>query len=128
MSESDLEAALAFQLKVAHLPAAEREHRFTPLRRFRFDFAWPEYLVAVEVDGATWSAGRHSRGEGIHSDCEKSCEAAVLGWRVLRVDRQMVEDGSALRFIERALLAAADGPGTPAAINPPAGTWWRTRS
>ena len=119
---SDLEAALAYQLRALRLPAPVREHRFAPPRRFRFDFAWPDYLVACEVDGGTYAYGRHARGDGIHRDCEKACEAAILGWRVLRVDSHMVTDGTALQLIERAL----DAHGSLVAPNPPAGSWWRS--
>lgn len=59
-----------------------REHRFAPPRRWRFDFAWPEYKVAVEIDGGQWKTGggRHNRD----SDREKMNAAAALWWCVLR--------------------------------------------
>lgn len=102
---SELETTFAFQLRVAGLPAPEREFHFArgEGREFRFDFAWPDHLLAVEVDGATYAQGRHSRGDGIHRDCEKVSLAAVLGWRVMRFDKAMVEDGSGLVLLERAL-------------------------
>lgn len=101
---SDLEALLAFQLRASGIPAPEREHRFAaPARRWRFDFAWPALKVACEVDGATWIAGRHARGSGIERDARKYSTAAVLGWRVLRVTRTMVESGEALSLVEAAL-------------------------
>lgn len=100
---SDLEDVLAFQLRAAGVRTPEREYRFADPRRWRFDFAWPTVKVACEVDGATWSGGRHARGSGIEADAEKYSAAAVLGWRVLRVTRAMVEDGRALQFVETAL-------------------------
>ena len=103
---SDLEELLAFQLRVAKLPAPEREYRFAPPRRFRADFAWPDHKLLVEVDGATWSQGRHARGSGIERDAEKYSLAAVHGWRVVRVTRAMVEDGHALGLIEQAMAVA----------------------
>lgn len=103
---SDLEDLLAFQCRAAGVPAPEREHRFAAPRRWRFDFAWPDRKVACEVDGATWSGGRHVRGSGVESDAEKYSIAAVLGWRVLRVTGAMVESGKALQFIEQALEAS----------------------
>lgn len=45
---SELEETLAFHLKAAKLPAPEREYRFDPERRWRFDFAWPDQMLAVE--------------------------------------------------------------------------------
>ena len=103
MSQSELELALAFQIKVSKLPKPETEFIFHPVRRFRFDFAWPEHMLAVEVDGGTWNYGRHNRAEGIHSDSEKFSLAVTMGWRVMRLDKQMVEDASGVRLIEEAL-------------------------
>lgn len=61
-----------------------REYPFHPARDWRFDFAWVEAQVAVEIDGGTWSGGRHTRGTGYAKDAEKLNEALVWGWRVLR--------------------------------------------
>ena len=102
MSQSDGERTLAFQIKAIGLPAPEPEHHFAPPRRWRFDFAWPDYNLAVEVEGGTWSRGRHTRGAGFEKDCEKYNEAALLGWTVLRFTTSMVEDGRAINMIERA--------------------------
>jgi hypothetical protein len=74
----------------------EREYEFHPVRRWRFDVAWPEHLVAVELQGATWAQGRHTRGQGYRNDCEKAIEAQLLGWTVLWVTRDMLEDDPAL--------------------------------
>lgn len=103
---SDLEELLALQLRAANLPVPEREYRFAPPRRFRADFAWPDHKLLVEVDGGTWSHGRHARGSGIERDAEKYSLAAVHGWRVVRVTRAMVEDGRALGLIEQAMAVA----------------------
>ena len=103
---SALEELLAGQIRLlgANIPAAPvREHQFHPGRRWRFDFAWPDHMLAVEVEGGTWTAGRHSRGAAFEADCEKYAEAVIAGWRILRVTNHMVEDGRALAFIERAL-------------------------
>ncbi len=100
---SDAEVALAWTMKVVGLPEPDREYRFAAPRRWRFDFAWPGRMVAVEVEGGTWSDGRHSRGAGYEKDLEKYNEATLLGWRVLRVTTHMVEDGRALAVVERAL-------------------------
>ena len=73
------------------LPRPEREVRFAPPRRFRFDFAFPEQRVAVELDGGTWTRGRHVTGAGFEKDCEKMNLATALGWRVLRFTAGMLE-------------------------------------
>ena len=82
-----------------------REHQFAPPRKWRFDFCWPDYLVAVEVEGGTWSGGRHVTGSGFAKDIEKYNAAAVRGWCVLRFVRSQIEDGSALALIEEVLAA-----------------------
>jgi very-short-patch-repair endonuclease len=63
----------------------EREYRFTPFRRWRFDYAWPYKMVAMEIEGGAWCYGRHNRASGFIKDMEKYTEAAILGWRVLRI-------------------------------------------
>lgn len=105
----DLAFTLAFQCEALKLPKPVRELRFAPPRRWRFDLAWPDHWVAAEVDGATYAQGRHARGQGIHADCEKVSTAAAMGWRVLRFDREMVEDGSAVALVERALQCLDGG-------------------
>ena len=66
-------------------PAFLREYRFDELddRKWRFDFAWPSYRVSVEIHGATFAGGRHGRGGGMATDCEKARAAAMQGWHVL---------------------------------------------
>jgi very-short-patch-repair endonuclease len=104
MKTSPLEAEMALQIRAAKLPDPLREHRFHPTRRWRFDFCWPEAGIALEIDGATWTGGRHTRGSGYQADCEKLNEAAVLGWRVFRATRDMVKSGYALRLLEAVLV------------------------
>ncbi len=100
---SDLETALAFQIRAAGLPTPEREHKFHPVRKWRFDFAWPLQMLAVEVEGGTWSRGRHTRPQGFEEDCIKYNECILLGWRVIRVTGDMIEDGRALQYVEALL-------------------------
>src|SRR4051812_34601316 len=82
--KSPLEERLLLHLQAAGLPTPTREYRFAPPRRWRFDFAFIPERLAVECDGGTWIAGRHSRGKGVEADCEKQNAAVLLGWRVLR--------------------------------------------
>lgn len=71
------------------------EHRFHPTRRWRFDFAFPDQRVAVELEGGTWVKGRHSTGRGMSADAEKYNAAVVGGWRVLRFTSDMLRDDPA---------------------------------
>ena len=104
MTQSDLEALMAFQLRAHGYTLIDyiEEWQFCQ-RRWRFDFAWPLKKVALEVEGGTHSGGRHTRGSGFEKDCEKYNEATLQGWRVIRVTGAMVKDGRALQVIERAL-------------------------
>lgn len=100
---STLEEQLATQIASAQLPTPVREMKFTEARNWRFDFAWAEPMIAVEVEGATWTGGRHTRGRGFEADCEKYNHAAINGWTVLRVTGAMIRDGRALKTLAVAL-------------------------
>jgi len=91
--KSDLEAAFAYYWKLlpADLPEPIREHRFHAVRKFRFDFSWIPQKVAVELEGGTFSGGRHVRGTGFETDCIKSNLATADGWQVFRFTTQMLE-------------------------------------
>ena len=92
--------------RALHVPPPVEEHRFAPPRRWRFDWAWPDYMVALEVEGAVWTGGRHTRGAGFLKDMEKYSEAAILGWCVVRcTPSTLTTDG--LDRVQRALLKRA---------------------
>lgn len=61
-----------------------KEHKFHPKRRWRFDYAIPEYKIALEVEGGVWTGGRHIRAQGFLGDMEKYNTATLMGWRVFR--------------------------------------------
>lgn len=103
LASSKLESLFASHLRAANLPVPVPEYRFHPTRRWRFDFAWPQVRLAVEIDGATWAGGRHTRGAGFSSDCDKMNAAILLGWRVLRFTGQHVRSGEALCVTEQAI-------------------------
>lgn len=84
-------------------PEPVAEFRFSTTRRWRWDACWPERKVAVELQGGSWIGGRHTRGKGYENDCEKTCEAVTMGWRVLLVTPRMVKDGRLLGWLERIL-------------------------
>lgn len=67
-------------------------------RKHRFDFAWLDEMVAVEVDGNAWQTrggGRH----GTDADREKMNLAVSMGWRVFRFSPQMIQDDP-VRWVE----------------------------
>jgi very-short-patch-repair endonuclease len=61
-----------------------KEFRFHPTRKWRFDYAFVEQKIAVEVDGGVWIGGRHNRASGYVKDLEKFNAATALGWVVLK--------------------------------------------
>jgi very-short-patch-repair endonuclease len=88
-----LEATFLFWWNLlARTPEPEQEYRFHAIRRWRFDFAWPDALVAVECEGGTWTRGRHTRGKGFENDCYKYNAATAQGWRVFRCTKGMLDD------------------------------------
>lgn len=100
---SHLTSHLARDIKAMALPEPSTEHRFHPVRRWRFDFAWPDVMLAVEVEGGVYANGRHSRGAGFTNDCEKYNEATLMGWRVLRVTAPQIKSGQAVEWLRQAL-------------------------
>lgn len=114
------------------LPKPRLEYLFHAERKWRFDMDWKPhgYLLAVEIDGGMFArpvichqcgqpvkrqltngrvvtvreGGRHNTGAGFEKDAEKLNEAALYGWRVLRVTAKAIQNGQAIDWIERALL------------------------
>lgn len=80
----------------------EKEYRFHPSRKWRFDYAIPKYKIAIEIQGGIWTMGRHVRGVGYLSDMEKFNEAQLLGWIVLMVTPQQMKE-KIYTILERAL-------------------------
>ena len=66
------------------LPPPVAEFEFHASRKWRFDYAWPEHMLALEVEGGIWSGGRHTSPQGFLKDMEKYNAAAAMGWRILR--------------------------------------------
>lgn len=85
---SEGERAFETHLNAFKLPVFHKEHAFCEKRKWRFDFAWPDKKVAVEIDGGQWTqnGGRHNRD----SDRVKMNEAVASGWRVLRFSTQQI--------------------------------------
>lgn len=83
------------------------EFRFHDMRRWRFDYllmgkkAEDGHIgIAVEIEGAIWSRGRHTRGKGYEADCMKYSTAAMMGYRVLRFTTNQVIHGIAKDFLK----------------------------
>lgn len=85
------------------IPPPIAEHRFAPPRRWRFDYAFPEQRIALEVEGGVWTRGRHTRGSGFLKDVEKYNEAALLGWTVLRTTPDKLYSSETIEMLKRAI-------------------------
>lgn len=104
---SHLELDLEFQIQDHDLPVPDKEVSFCDGRKWRFDMAWPERMIAVEVEGGIYSGGRHTRPKGYESDCEKYSKASIMGWIVIRATGGMIKSGLAIKLINEAFEAAS---------------------
>lgn len=102
--ESPLVAKFRFQLRAAGIGNYVTEFRFHPTRMWRFDLAWIEQKLAVEIEGGIWTGGRHTRGGGFSGDCEKYNEAVLNGWKILRFHSGMIDNGDGWQMVKRALV------------------------
>ena len=85
------------------IPTPHQEVKFMDKRKFRFDFAWIDEKLAVEIEGGVWIQGRHTRGSGYVKDMEKYNLAAEAGWRVLRFTPQQIKEEETYRIIQNCL-------------------------
>jgi very-short-patch-repair endonuclease len=81
------------------LPDPITEFKFHPVRKWRFDYAWPDRKVALEIEGGIWNRGAHVRALHYMSDMEKYNEAQKLGWRVFRFTPQQFKKGDVQSFL-----------------------------
>lgn len=100
--DSTLEQLFLDDLLDAGFPAPVCQHPVPGPRGtvYRIDFAYPEVLVAVEVDGP------HHRLDPVRArDRRRDAYLRSLGWEVLRFDEESVTytPGAALRRIRRTL-------------------------
>lgn len=101
---SDGEELFAFQLRAMKMDGWEREYKFHHKRKWRFDFALPEKMLAVEIEGGAWINGRHNRASGYIADLEKYNQAAILGWCVLKYTTEQIKAGVAIKEISNLVL------------------------
>ena len=83
------------------LPQPEVEYRFDDKRRWRIDYCWPEYKLAVECEGGQWVRGRHNRPVGFGKDMEKYNALALKGFYLLRFTPKEIKDGYAGKTIKQ---------------------------
>ena len=68
-----------------------------PERKRRADIAFPGVRVAIEIDGGTWTLGRHNRPGSVLKDMEKGNGYAARGWVVFHTPWEWIEDGEKVR-------------------------------
>ncbi len=72
------------QSELDHFKFFVPEYKFLTDRKFRFDWAWPEFKIAIEYEGIFADKARHTNKMGYSKDTEKYNLATINGWRVLR--------------------------------------------
>lgn len=132
-AKSELGETLIQQLTLMKVKPHVAEHRFCK-RRWRFDLAWPDLMIAVEVQGGIYGrpvycpycrrqvrrltkSGRlvpvregigHSSSTRIVKDAEKLNTATALGWRVFLALPQEIYSGNFALFLSKVLSAATE--------------------
>ena len=91
--------------KVHGLKEPEREFKFHPKRRWRFDFAFPLEKIAIEVQGGIFmKKSGHNSGIGILQDYEKYNNAVISGWRVLQINSPDLNKVETMEMIKKLFL------------------------
>jgi hypothetical protein len=89
--------------KAVGIPDPNAEVQFHSTRRWRFDYAWPQYRVALEIEGGVFTGGRHTSGAGFVKDAEKYNYAACMGWAIIRCMPRTLCTGDTMAFIKQAI-------------------------
>lgn len=76
---------------------------FHPSRKWRFDYAWADLKIALEIHGGVFTNGRHVRGKGFTEDKVKMNSAQLLGWIVIEATTEHVKSGQMLAWITEAI-------------------------
>ena len=107
---SKLEDTFMALCEVNEWPTPEREVAFhekgyiyQKRRMWRFDFAWPDLMLAVEIDGGLWSPrSGHRSPAGLSSDRVKDAVAQLMGWTILHFTEVHWRDGDVEPLMEAA--------------------------
>lgn len=83
-----------------------KEYKFHSVRKWRFDYAIPAALVALEVEGGVWTGGRHINPKGFLNDMEKYNTATLMGWSVYRTTPDDLYTGKTLRLLKTAIFGS----------------------
>jgi hypothetical protein len=89
----------------AGLPEPVAEWEFSGHGAWRADYAWPEYALALEVNGGAWVNGRHNRGSHTMDEHRKMNQYAMEGWRVIYTTPKRLLTQETVEMVRRALYA-----------------------
>ncbi len=96
MAAGDKQKAHLEWVMVVHHIKYEKEYLGLKPRMFRFDYAIPEYRIAIEFEGGmgqfTSGKSRHTTKEGYTKDTQKYNLAVINGWSVLRYTAKNISD------------------------------------
>ena len=99
MANSHLEDQFEMQLQNNLIVGWTRECKAVPGRRYRWDFAFSEQRLLVEIQGAIFVRGGHSTGIGITRDAEKLNCATMHGWHSLIFTGEHIQSGEAIKLV-----------------------------
>jgi very-short-patch-repair endonuclease len=90
-TDSSLEVRVLRALRGAGLPEPARQFWVADAtgRRYRLDLAYPDAMLAIEVDGYRWHSGRAAWSR----DAARRNAVAGLGWTVLNATQEDVDEG-----------------------------------
>ena len=97
--EVQLEKQLSLAVSAGRIPPFTTEYYAIIGRKFRYDFAWPDYDLLLEVQGGIWGVGAHSGGTGALRDFEKQSLAAVGGFYVITCGPSQIREGKAISWV-----------------------------
>lgn len=83
-----------------------KEYKFHPVRKWRFDYALPSALVALEVEGGVWTGGRHTSPKGFLGDVEKYNTATLMGWSVYRTTPADLYTSKTMKLLKTAVFGS----------------------
>jgi hypothetical protein len=124
---SQLEAVFDLQARAHGIEGLVPDYRFHPDRKWELDRALPSLKLGVEIQGGihgrpvtcnhchrivqrTLANGRiipvrqgmgHSTGTGIQRDIDKLNAAQELGWQVVLLSADMIENGAGIALLQR---------------------------
>jgi hypothetical protein len=78
----------------------KQEYQFHPERKWKFDLADPELMIAFEYEGGAYTKGSHYRAKGFTNDLEKYNTATSMGWQVYRFNVVSFDSGHVNKTIE----------------------------